>query len=68
MKIHRPAHHFIFVHGTEEHASGSPIKLVVVEAGPAHCGSVYNWGHLCEVVKQDLVEQGLIAILQHCPD
>ena len=56
-------HHFVFVIGAKEHAPRPPVQLVVVEACPANCGGVYNGGHLCEVVQQDLVEEGLIPVL-----
>ena len=58
------AHHFILVICTEEHSPGSTVKLVVVEASPAHGGGVHNGGHGSKVVQQYPIEQGFIAILQ----
>ena len=56
-------HHFVLVIGAEEHAPWPPIELVVVETGPANSGGVYNGSHLCEVIQQHFVEEGLIPVL-----
>ena len=59
----RLSHHFILVIGTEEHASWPPVQLVIVQAGPADCRSVYDWSHLSEVVQQHFVKEGFVSVL-----
>ena len=64
MQVGQQAYHFVFVCCTEEHASRPPVQLVVIQASPAHSGSVHDGRHLCKVIQQHLIEQGLIPILQ----
>ena len=56
-------HHFTHVLRGEVHASRPPIDLVVVQAGPTHSGCVQNGCHVHKVVQQQIIEEGLIAVL-----